>query len=259
MFHNYNFIALFSRETRWEFSVQKQFNHVQHAAEVCSDIGIVSDVISQLNFCFTDQLISSTKNPATIMGARERTNNDIESFVKLQYDPFDPCNAHHWKNHTAWFKREVRFIDAESATIAEDVYEQIQSSKLAIDALHDMMKTNYREDIGKRLIAKVGNIINKFKQEIDEAEQMFQEQKENPPLADNLPPISGAIYWSNDIEKELNLSLTSLSAMEDVTTHKTWPASLDHYKAFQSQLHNYKVKSITLCPKIRKHLFYWGC
>ena len=27
-------------------------------------------------------------------------------------------------------------------------------------------------------------------------------------MAANLPPISGAIYWSNDIEKDLNLTLT---------------------------------------------------
>ena len=98
------------------------FNHVTHAADVCSDIGIVADIIAQLHFCYTDQLIASTKNPASIVAARERTHNDIESFVKLQYDPFDPSNAHHWKNHFAWFKREVRFIDAESATIAEEIY-----------------------------------------------------------------------------------------------------------------------------------------
>ena len=108
-----------------------------------------------------------------------------------------------------------------------------------------MMKTNFRKDIGKRLIAKVGNIIIKFTEEIDEAEQMFLDQKEDPPLAENLPPISGAIYWSNDIEKELNLSLTSLSNIEDVSIHSRWPASLDHYKAFQNQLHNYKVGIIT--------------
>ena len=105
--------SLTIRETRWEFSVQKQFNHVQHAADVCSDIASVSDIISQLQCCFTDQLIASTKNPKTIVAARERTNNDIESFIKLQYDAFDPSNAHHWKNHIAWFRREVRFIDAE--------------------------------------------------------------------------------------------------------------------------------------------------
>ena len=214
---------------------------MQHAADVCTDIASVSDIIAQLQFCFTDQLIASTKNPQTIIAARERTNNDIDSFVKLQYDPFDPSNAHHWKNHFAWFRREVRFIDAESAQIAEEVYEEIQSSKLAINALHDMMKTNYRRDIGKRLIAKVGHIISKFTQEVDEAEKMFISQKEAPPLAENLPPISGAIYWSNDIEKELNLSLTSLSNVDDATIHSTWSGALDHYKAFQNQLHNYKV------------------
>ena len=111
----------------------------------------------------------------------------------------------------------------------------------AIDALYDMRQTNHRQDIFKRLIAKVGHIIGKFTVEIDEADQMFLRQKENPPLAKNLPPISGAIYWSNDIEKNLNLSLTSLSNVEDVKNHQTWSGALDHYKAFQSKLHNYKV------------------
>ena len=59
---------------------------------------------------------------------------------------------------------KVRFIDAESATIAEEVYDHLQSAKLAIDALHSMMAppAKYRKDIGKRFIAKVGLIIKKF-------------------------------------------------------------------------------------------------
>ena len=59
---------------------------------------------------------------------------------------------------------QVRFIDAESATIAEEVYDHLQSAKLAIDALHSMMAppAKYRKDIGKRFIAKVGLIIKKF-------------------------------------------------------------------------------------------------
>ena len=229
------------REARWEFSVQKQFNHVQHAAHVCSDIASVADIISQLQFCFTEELIASTKNPNTIMAARQRCNENISSFAKLQYDAFDPTNAHHWQNHIAWFRREVRFIDAESATIAEEVYDHLQSAKLAIDALHAMMKTKYRQDIGKRFIAKVGLIIRKFILEIDEAEKVFLNQKEDPPLAENLPPISGAIYWSNDIEKDLNLTLKSLSAVSDVTGHDTWPSALAHFNTFIAKLHSYKV------------------
>ena len=62
------------------------------------------------------------------------------------------------------FVFQVRFIDAESATIAEEVYDHLQSAKLAIDALHSMMAppAKYRKDIGKRFIAKVGLIIKKF-------------------------------------------------------------------------------------------------
>jgi len=39
---------------------------------------------------------------------------------------------------------QVRFIDAESATVAEEVFDHLQSAKLAIDAIHAMMSTNYR-------------------------------------------------------------------------------------------------------------------
>ena len=231
------------REARWEFSVQKQFSHVQHAAHVCSDIASVSDIVSQLQFCFTDELIASTKNPKTIIAARKRSNDNISSFEKLQYDAFDPSNSHHWQNLISWFQREVRFIDAESAMIAEEVYDQIQSAKLAIDALYAMMNTKFRLHIGKRFIAKVGLIIKKFIVEIDDAEKIFVQLKDDPPLAENLPPISGAIYWSNDIEKELDLTLTSMSRVKEVTEHNDWPPALEHYKSFLNQLHRYKVYS----------------
>ena len=70
-----------------------------------------------------------------------------------------------------------------------------------------MIKTNYRRDIGRRFVAKVGLIIKKFTLEIKEDEIMFRSKKSDPPIAENLPPISGAIYWSNDIENNLALTL----------------------------------------------------
>jgi hypothetical protein len=46
---------------------------------------------------------------------------------------------------------QVRFIDAESATVAEEVFDHLQSAKLAIDAIHAMMATNYRFDRSLKL------------------------------------------------------------------------------------------------------------
>ena len=58
-----------------------------------------------------------------------------QSFAKLQIDSFDPANAHHWKNHIEWFHREVRFVDAESASIAEEVYDHLLLSKVYMEKL----------------------------------------------------------------------------------------------------------------------------
>ena len=43
--------------------MQRQFGHVGHAADVCSDVAAVTDVLSQLQFCFTDNLVACTKLP----------------------------------------------------------------------------------------------------------------------------------------------------------------------------------------------------
>lgn len=229
------------REARWEFSVQKQFSQVHHASKVCSDIAEVANILSQLQCCFTTALIECTRKPDLIMKAKQRTHEMTESFSLLTYDAFDPVNSHHWKNHIEWFHREVRFVDAESASIAEEVYDHLLFSKLAIDALASMIKTNYRKDIGRRLLAKVGLIIKKFTVEIQEDEAMFRSKQQNPPIAQNLPPISGAIYWSNDIEKNLAQTLDSLSAVPYVTEHQTWPSALEKYEAFLNELHKYKM------------------
>ncbi len=137
---------------------------------------------------------------------------------------------------------QVRFVDAESASIAEEVYDHLLLSKLAIDALHSMIHTNYRKDIGRRFLAKVGLIIKKFTVEIKADEQEFRAKMHDPPVAENLPPISGAIYWSNDIEKNLARTLESLSAVPHVTEHKTWSAALEKYDTFLNELHKYKMR-----------------
>ena len=229
------------REARWEFSVQKQFSQIHHASKVCTDVAGVSNILSQFHCCFTDALIKSTSKPDLIVKARQRTYEMTESYSKLIYDAFDAANAHHWQNHIDWFHREVRFVDAESASVAEEVFDHLLLSKLAIDALHGMIKTNYRRDIGRRFIAKVGLIIKKFTMEIKEDEVMFRAKKSDPPIKANLPPISGAIYWSNDIKDNLEMTLNSLSAVVYVTEHKSWPKALECYEAFLNELHKYKM------------------
>jgi hypothetical protein len=57
--------------------------------------------------------------------------------------------------------------------------------------------------------------------------------------------IPGAIYWANNIEHELELTLQSLSAVTHVTDHNTWNHAITRYQEFKTELHNYRVRAIT--------------
>ena len=63
---------------------------------------------------------------------RPPTGRPLECHVLFEW-PLDDANV-----------GQVRFIDAESATVAEEVFDHLQSAKLANDAIHAMMSTNYR-------------------------------------------------------------------------------------------------------------------
>ena len=78
--------------------------------------------------------------------------------------------------------------------------------------------------------------------EIDEAEVVFAGAKEDPPMAANLPPISGAIYWSNDIEKDLNLTLTVRHVYRDGRSFRNKNISLIFFSEFSQGFASHKAR-----------------
>ena len=54
-------------------------------------------------------------------------------------------------------------------------------------------------------------------------------------------PSTGAIYWANNIEDNLEETLKSLSAVSHVTGHATWQQALVRYQEFKNELHSYRV------------------
>ncbi|CAB4055562.1 DNAH [Lepeophtheirus salmonis] len=135
-------------------------------------------------------------------------------------------NEHHWRIHVAWFEREVRFLDAESARIAEETFDHLTSSGVSIKALEEMLGTNFRRAIGDRFMDKIDCIIKKFSKEIKCAEIDFDLAKDSPPIDKNFPPMSGAIYWA----KDWMLSFLILYGRRQSPIYDTFRAKLKDYE-----------------------------
>ena len=103
----------------------------------------------------------------------------------------------------AWFQREVLFLEAESGKIIEETFDSLIKSDLAVNSLKTLKQKKLREVIGKKYMRKIDCVIFKFSKEIEAADELFENKKDDPPVQQNLPPISGSIYWSQGIGAEL--------------------------------------------------------
>ena len=145
----------------------------------------------------------------------------------------------------AWFQREVLFLEAESGKIIEETFDSLIKSDLAVNSLKTLKQKKLREVIGKKYMRKIDCVIFKFSKEIEAADELFENKKDDPPVQQNLPPISGSIYWSQGIGAELKATLEELTSLEEIVEYKAWPEVKVKLEKVLKKMENYEVGKYT--------------
>ena len=145
----------------------------------------------------------------------------------------------------AWFQREVLFIEAESGKVIEETFDYLISSDMAAKKLSYLKTLPLRQVINRKYMKKVNSIIMKFSCEIDEAKETFEKNCMNPPVAGDLPPISGSIFWSQEISQSLQSTLNELESLQEVVEYKTWQEVKEKLDKVLQMLDDYKVNKYT--------------
>ena len=91
------------------------------------------------------------------------------------------------------------------------------------------------------LTAKYMEIINKFSAEIDKVQKLYQEQHLNPPLAKNMPPISGSILWSRQMVHHLQEPMDMLKGVADLQHTPQWKGVVKKYNKIATILVEYEI------------------
>ena len=84
-------------------------------------------------------------------------------------------------------------------------------------------------------------IINKFSSEIDRVQWLYQEQHLNPPLSNNMPPISGRIMWSRQLFHHLQELVDKLKGRADLQHTPQWKAVVKKYNRLATMLTEYEI------------------
>ena len=99
--------------------------------------------------------------------------------------------------------------------------------------------------MGKNTWKKVDCVILKFSKEIDAADELFETKCDDPPVEENLPPISGSIYWSQGIGAGLKSTLEQLTSLEEIVQYESWPDVKVKLDKVLKKMENYEVGKYT--------------
>ena len=129
----------------------------------------------------------------------ERVNSLLTPFEELDYSPFDRTHADDWEQVKAHFRVNVVTIEDEAKYFIDASFKMLRSAEAAFDMLRNFEHIRSRQTINERLMKKYDDILDKFVEEVNVLDRLFEQHKSKPPISKNQPPIAGAIRWARSL------------------------------------------------------------
>jgi dynein heavy chain len=145
---------------------------------------------------FGDELKSVTGNPQVIDDVIVRVRGLLDPLERVDFDPTERRNAAAWAKVMAAFREQVARIEGEARFFIDASFRSLRSAQGAFDMLQNFQHIKTRETITTQLALKYDDVLEKFSQEMDTVQRIFNEQRDAPPSGRNLPPTARAIRWA---------------------------------------------------------------
>ena len=126
-----------------------------------------------------------------------RVRGLLDPLERVEFDPTERRNAAQWAKVMASFREQVTRIEGEARYFIDASFRSLRSAQGAFDMLQNFQDIKTRETITTQLALKYDDVLDKFSQELDTIERLFQQQRDAPPSGRNLPPTARAIRWAH--------------------------------------------------------------
>ena len=214
-------IEMTERDARWEFDKKRLFHTTDYMTARCEDL---LDIVTTLEYYYTvlgSQLKAVTKDTVGIDQVMKKVEDLKKPIETVAFDIFDDRANPNWTAQFDRFKRQVEQMNAHTRQFIESSFKQLRSSEAAFELLQSFKTLPPRAGtggdyyLGNLLIKKSEGILDRYKDEVKEVEQIFKENHLDPPLTKNQPPVAGAIDWSESLFQRIKGPIKKFLEAED--------------------------------------------
>ena len=121
-----------------------------------------------------------------------------------------------WRTVMDRFQREVKLIEEEANSFIHESFQNLRSAEGAFDMLHKFKNIHARDAINATMMKKFDEILGTFEKEVDQINELFLNEKDDPPIPKSQPPVAGAINWSRSLFQRIKQTVLRFQTKKEL-------------------------------------------
>jgi len=185
---------------RWDFTKTKEiFIKPRHMKSILEDMRQVCTTLKEFYSLLGPDLKAVTGDAESIDEQKNKIVTEVAKLESFVYDVFAPEHHEEWRELYKAFEDAMRQSDGSCAHLIESSFNKLKSSEGAFDLLNKFKNIKTRKAIEDQLSTKYIDVLNGYRNEVAQMDQLFQKNRQNPTISKNMPPKSGGIAWARSI------------------------------------------------------------
>ncbi|CAJ1332260.1 unnamed protein product [Effrenium voratum] len=197
---------------RWDFDRTLLFKKTGYMSKICTNLYEIMQVLDQFYKFLGPELKEVTGDSQGIdqlLKEVEALKTDFRNVKNV----FDDFNQPHWESSIQRFKEKVGVIEERAIKFLNRSFQNLRSAEGAFKLLQNFKNIESREKINKKMNDKFVAILLRYGVEVGKLKEIFQRDKENPPISKSTPPTAGAILWARSIFHRAKRPILSFKTM----------------------------------------------
>ncbi|KAM4835098.1 dynein axonemal heavy chain 8 [Thomomys bottae] len=197
-------------------------------------------------------LSNSTIEGIDIMAIKFK--NIYQGVKKKQYDILDPRRTE-FDTDFLEFMTKINGLEVQIQAFMNTTFGKILSSQQALQLLQRFQKLNI-PCLQLEINRTIERILQYYVAELEATKKLYHSQKEDPPLARNMPPIAGKILWVRQLYRRINEPINYFFKNSDILSSNEGKAVIRQYNKISYVLVEFEVVYHTAWVKEISQLHY---
>ncbi|CAM9099296.1 unnamed protein product [Ectocarpus fasciculatus] len=139
----------------------------------------------------------------------------VDAVKNVDYDVMDLDAASAFENSYQTFRLSVKSLERRLASVLTQAFDDCPTLRGRFRLLDCFSDLVHRPAIAEELQRKHTIMVQDFATEVALVKQLFLKQNEDPPIANNLPPVAGALTWSRGLLERVSLPMSKIAEFDN--------------------------------------------